>query len=815
MTPQTTRKVKPSHAVIQNYYRELEQFTKQGATGELTIRPAFQHLLENVAGKHGLTLLTELSDISGTSTIRPDGTVRDRNYIPRGHWEAKGPSVNIDAAISQKKAAGYPVTNIIFENSRVGVLYQNGHETYRADLTDPKQLAELMNLFYGYEEPHYQEFDKAVAVFKDRVPELARGLNEKIKEAHQNNPAFQKAFDSFYRLCQNSLNPNLSRDAVDEMIIQHLLTERLIRRIFDNSDFTGRNVIASEVEKVINAMTSKSFSRQEYLQGLDRFYIAIENVVARSVTDFEERMRILNNVYEQFFQGYSIKVADTHGIVYTPQPIVDFMCASVVEALDREFGKSLGDPDVVVLDPCTGTGSFIVNLLRRVPKQHLEYFYKNCLFANEVMLMPYYIASLSIEHTYYELTGSYEPFRGLCFVDTLDMVKGKQTDMFLTEANTERIERQRESDITIIIGNPPYNVGQQNENDNNKNRKYVNVEKRIRETYSKDSTATNKNSLMDAYVKFFRWATDRLNGRDGIVCFVSNNSFIDNIAFDGMRKHLLHDFTSIHHVDLHGNVRQNPKLSGTTHNVFGIQVGVGITVAIKSEKREVGGLYYHRVPEFWRKEEKLGWLSERTSYRNADLEKLTPNARYSWLVSEQDELFQTFIPLGTKEAKRKRQMDAGVVFLIYGRGVATCRDAIVYDFNREKLIARLKEQIEAYNGEVDRYKRAKDKSNVDGFVKYDVVNWSRDLKQDMKRGRYAEFNNSKIRISLYRPFIKRHLFFDRIMNEEVYLFPIIFPTPATEQENRVICVSGIGSNKPFQTLITSYIPCLDILEKSL
>ena len=256
------------------------------------------------------------------------------------------------------------------------------------------------------------------------------------------------------------------------MLVQHLLTERLIRTIFDNQDFTRRNVIAAEVEKVIDALVSKSFNRHDFLKSLDRFYLAIESAAA-TIASFAEKQHFLNTVYERFFQGYSVKVADTHGIVYTPQEIVDFMCASVAEVLQKEFGKTLGDKDVQILDPCTGTGNFIVNLLRRIPKRDLPRMYRQQLFANEVMLLPYYIAALNIEHAYYELTGEYEAFEGMCFVDTLDLAKGKQSTFgFMTRRTSQRVERETEAPITVVIGNPPYNAGQVNENDNNKNRKY-------------------------------------------------------------------------------------------------------------------------------------------------------------------------------------------------------------------------------------------------------------------------------------------------------------------------------------------------------
>jgi len=722
--------VKPAHKLIKDYYRDLKEISDQNVRHEGAVRSAFQNLLSFTARKKGWTLIAELSDKVSGKTIRPDGTIRDKYGIPRGYWEAKDIDDDIDRAIKSKIAAKYPLTNIIFENTQTGVLYQDGVESFRADLSDKSQLVNLINSFYDYVEPAHESFDKAVAEFKERVKDLALGLNKIIKDAHLKNPAFQTAFESFFEICKVSLNPNISRDAVDEMIIQHLLTERLIRTIFNNPDFLNRNIIASEVEKVIDALTSMSFSRPEYLKELDRFYIAIE-AAALTVKDFDEKMCILNTVYERFFQGYSVKVADTHGIVYTPEPIVDFMCASVEEALKTVFGKSLGDPDVTVLDPCTGTGSFVVNLLGRVKGRYLEDFYANRLFANEVMLMPYYIASLAIEHKYYERTKNYQPFEGICYVDTLDLVKGHQSDLFITESNTERIRRQRDSEITVIIGNPPYNVGQQNENDNNKNRIYKQVEDRIRETYAKDSKATNKNALWDAYVKFFRWASDRLNGKDGIVCFVSNNSFINDISFDGMRKHLAKDFDSIYLVDLKGNVRK-----GDNNNVFGMasMVGISISVLVKKHKAKKKLLLYeakHKANRF----EKFRLLTEANNINSMVWNKITPDARNNWIMFENDNLFQTFFPMGRKEAKERKWTDAKVLFLNYSNGVKTNRDAIVYGFSLSKLIERLKEQIDSYNGEVDRYNRSKsvNNNNIDNFVNYDVVQWSEGLKAKLKR----------------------------------------------------------------------------------
>jgi predicted helicase len=815
--------IAPTHRSIRKYYDNVAALRDQGVLNEMSVRSPFESLLQETARLKDWTFIAELSGKSGGAIIRPDGTLRDRNSLPRGYWEAKDTQDDLDTEIKKKIARGYPLSNIIFEDTQTGLLFQgkqkiNGPYT----LGNPKELVALLNQFFSYTEPDIEGFEEAVDEFKERVPDLARGLVEKIQQAHKDNARFQAAFEKFFELCRTALNPNIRVEAVDEMLVQHLLTERLFRTIFNNPEFVKRNAIAAEVERVIDALVSHSFDRTEYLKSLDRFYRAIESA-ARWLPDFSEKQHFLNTVYERFFQGYSVKLADTHGIVYTPQEIVNFMCASVAEVLEKEFGKSLSSPDVYIIDPCTGNGNFVVNLLRRMPGRDLPRVYREQVFANEVMLLPYYIASLNIEHAYYELTGTYEPFEGLCFVDTLDLAEGSQHSLgFMTQKNAERVERQRRTPITVVIGNPPYNMNQQNENDNNKNRKYEVIDKRVAETYANDSKASSKTALSDPYVKFFRWATDRLQGRDGIVAFVSNNSFVDQHAFDGMRKHVLGDFTSIYHLDLHGNVRRNPKLSGTTHNVFGIQVGVGITVAVRKQAPvaptfrsalplpsqpadlkvtatkpdDSSGLRYHRVPEDWRKEQKLQQLNSVSSVSGVPWQPLNPDTSGNWLVPEHTAEFEALVPLGTKVAKAADSGSPQTVFKVFSGGVKTNRDEVAYDFDKDALSGRVRRFIDDYNGEVDRYKRSGSKQPVDEFVQYDKIKWSGSLKINLEHGAYAAFDESGVRIALYRPFCMRHLFFDRFVNERVYVMPSIFPTPATEKEN-IIIWAKVGTDWPF------------------
>ena len=675
----------------------------------------------------------------------------------------------------------------------------------------------MLQTFFAYQEENISAWHTAVSEFKETVPELGEKLTALIETERQNNRQFQKAFISFHEQCQTSINPNLSIAAVEEMLIQHLLTERIFRTVFNNRDFTRRNIIAREIENVIDALTSQTFDRNQFLQSLDPFYVAIEQTAA-TITDFSQKQGFLNTVYEQFFQGFSIKIADTHGIVYTPQPIVDFMVKSVEYILQTEFNRSLSDTGVNIIDPFVGTGNFIVRIMQELDPIALERKYTADppeLQCNEVMLLPYYIASLNIEHEFYTATDRYVPYEGLCLVDTFEVAEDRQMRLF-TAANTERVKKQKESEMFVVIGNPPYNVGQVNENDNNKNRKYVTMDKRIAETYAKDSKATLRSQLYDPYIKAIRWALDRI-GEEGIVSFVTNNSFLDGLAFDGMRKHLAADCDAIYILDLGGNARKGLKVSDA--NVFGIRVGVSINLFVKrkADSSESPRIFYYRTDDLWDKKQKFNFLSEREHAGDIAWKPIQPDARHTWLTEGLHAGFDTFIPMGTKVAKAEKGEATDVIFKIYSNGVKTNRDAWVYNFNGNTLTENMSRMIETYNSEVARWRQRTDRdANLDDYVVSDEtkIKWSSTLKQKLQSGQIAIFTDAKTRQSLYRPFIKSHLYFDRIMNDRVLAFPSIFPTLEAESENRAMIVSDHGFRAGFNTLMTNLIPDVHTLSAS-
>ena len=803
--------LKPNHKAVRDYYATLQQYEQHDITHEGAVSSPLETLLHACAKQVKATLVPQYPMRAPKGNrIVIDGAIIDEIGLPLAYWEAKDIDDNLARAVQEKREAGYPFDNILFQTPQRVILYQNGVEVLDLDITEPVNLIAALQYLFAYVPPALGNWQTAVSDFREHVPDLANKLKALIEQRHETDPAFKKAFTDFYDTCRTSINPELSQDAVEEMLIQHILTERIFRTVFNNSAFTRRNIIAREIENVVDELIREAFSREEFLKPLDRFYVAIEQAAALC-KDFSQKQHFLNTFYEKFFQGFSEDVADTHGIVYTPQPIVDFMVNSVAHILETEFGRSLSDTGVHIIDPFVGTGNFIVRLMRDIRGTALEEKYRHELHCNEVMLLPYYIASLNIEQEYYQRTGMYLPFEGIALADTFELMEQEQGELF-TQENTERVERQKAADMFVVIGNPPYNMGQVNENDNNKNRTYETMDALLRKTYSRASKATNKRSLSDPYVKAILWASKRI-GEEGVVAFVTNSGFLDRTTFDGMRKHLAQDFDAIYILDLGGNVRQNTKLSGTTHNVFGIQVGVSVNFFVKRSTVRTDSkpaeIFYARVDEFWRKEKKYNYLNSKEHYQNIEWQQMTPDGRYTWLTEGLHPEFDTFIPIGTKEAKGIKGATVGVIYKTYSLGVGTNRDAWVYNFNQDTLAENVQKTIGFYNAQVLKWLVTPEKSivNIDNFVEYDntKISWSSALKRQFKSGKIAEFSDAKLRYALYRPFTKTHLFFDRIMNHSVFVFPTVFPIPETENENRVICVGGYG-RKEFAVLMNQCIP---------
>ena len=799
------RNIKSTHKPIINFYAELNQYENLGATNETEIRLAFATLLQHYARQNNLTLICEKSLRTPQNTmIYVDGMLTDNDFgLPRGYWEAKDLHDNLDTAVRQKFEAGYPQDNILFTTQERAVLYQDGQAVMDVGIADADAFIRVLHAFFGYEQTDIANWERAVVEFKDKVPALGQRAAALIQNEEDTNPRFQEAFTDFHRHCQEAINPNLAKAAVEEMLIQHLLTEEIFSTVFDNRDFTRRNIIAREIENVIDALTEHAYNRAEFLRELAPFYSAIQRAAATFI-DFSQKQHFLNTVYEQFFQGFSVKVADTHGIVYTPQPIVNFMVKSVSHLLKTEFGRSLSDTGVHLIDPFVGTGNFIVRLIQEISKTALKTKYSDELHCNEVLLMPYYIASMNIEHEFYVATEQYQPFDNLCLVDTFDLTAERQLSMFAPE-NTRRVERQKQTEMFVVIGNPPYNARQMDENDANKNRKYPELDRQIQETYAHASSATNKTALYDPYVKAILWALNRIE-TDGIVAFVTNHNFITGQAFDGMRKHLSEACDAIYLLDLGGNVRKGHPGDA---NVFDIQVGVSINLFVKKGQadEEPARIFYNGGTAELNKETTFEFLDKCEHIGNVNWQTIEPDARQTWLTEGLREDFETFMPIGSKAAKAAKDEISGAIFHQFSSGVKTNRDAWAINFNGDTLTKNVQRMMDTYNTQALKWQQ-QTAQNVDDFVVYDneKISWSSGLKQKLTSGYIAEFDPEKIRQMLYRPFTKSRFYFDRFMAERVYVFPTIFPTSETEAENRVICVPNRGGRTDFWCYITNVIP---------
>lgn len=488
-----------SQLLIQQYLNQLQDLRKVAGTHrESVVREAFKDLLKGWARAHDLIFVPEYEIAAPTKERRyVDGALLHALRVPFGYWEAKDEKDDLDSEIAVKLRRGYPQDNIIFEDSTQAVLMQARGEVMRCAVDDVVALEKLLRLFFGYAPPAVARFRKAVEQFKADLPAVLDALREMIEEAHRTNAELRRAAEAFLAHAQETINPSLTAADVREMLIQHILTEEIFVAVFPGTPFHQDNNVARELYK-LEATFFTGNTKFQTLKGLEPYYAAIRSAAAQIATH-HEKQSFLKVIYEGFYRVYNPKAADRLGVVYTPNEIVRFMIESADWLCEQHFGRNLIDRDVEILDPATGTGTFVCELLehfRGQPKK-LEHKYREELHANEVAILPYYVANLNIEATYAAITGRYEEFPNLCFVDTLDNVGlhtaavGTQGTLFgsVTEENVARIRRQNGRRISVIIGNPPYNANQLNENENNKNREYPEIDRRIKMTYIAESTA--------------------------------------------------------------------------------------------------------------------------------------------------------------------------------------------------------------------------------------------------------------------------------------------------------------------------------------
>ena len=697
-------------------------------------------------------------------------------------------------------------------------------------VVDPEEYAqgELALEFPGLEHWNDAIYAKIVEKVGDReywenwsgeIAKIAQAHTDRIGALVFNNPTaeVELEFAQFVKALRANLNDGVTDTDAVSMLSQHIITKPVFDALFEGYDFAANNPVSRVMDTMVTVLEGNNLRAET--DELEGFYASVAKR-AEGIDNAAGKQRIITELYEHFFKKAFPKQAEALGIVYTPIEVVDFILRSVDHLSKKHFGKGLTDEGVHVLDPFTGTGTFIVRLIQSgiISPHDLARKYASELHANELMLLAYYVAAINIEATYHGVMGGeYTPFEGIVLADTFQMTEdGDTLDTRMFTQNNDRAVRQLNNPIQVIIGNPPYSVGQTSANDNNANQAYPTLDERIRTTYVAKSQGQNLNSLYDSYIRAIRWATDRI-GKQGVVAYITNNGYIDSNIATGLRKTLTEDFSHCYVLNLKGNSRS----SGDTAkreggNVFNVRVGVAIILALKDSAHSGDcALYYRDIGDYLNREEKLEIL-ESSNIDTLEWSELQPNERGEWINHSSDQ-FQVFPILGSKE-KGSISNDSPI-FRTYSSGLKTGRDSWCYNFSQKQLSRSVQVMLETYDDALASFVPLSDtaKGRLDeakGHVEYDStkISWNHSLLGNLARRKKIYYDETAIRQSTYRPFQKQRLYFSRDLNDRIYRIPRMFPEGG--MENYGFYLHGVNPMQPFVLLATDLIPCLDLFGKA-
>ncbi|WP_374443025.1 DEAD/DEAH box helicase [Epilithonimonas sp.] len=693
-----------------------------------------------------------------------------------------------------------------------------------------KGSAEAMEkqLQFNFEELQNAVFARMVQKVGDRryweqwaksVGEIAARQKERIIELIINSTKHAKEFERFLKGLQKSINPSISQEQAVDMLSQHIITKPVFEALFEGYSFVQNNPMSQSMQKMLDLLEEETI--EEDVKTLESFYESVK-MRASGIDNAEGKQKIILELYDKFFKTAFPKMVEQLGIVYTPTEVVDFIIHSVADVLEKEFKRKISDENVHILDPFTGTGTFITRLLQSgvIRPEDLERKYKKEIHANEIVLLAYYIASINIENVFHDLTPDpndgigkevYHPFDGICLTDTFQLGETKEGEQLFDEMfpqNSKRVQDQQKAPVRIIIGNPPYSIGQKSANDNAQNQSYPKLDKRIADTYAKISNAGLNKSLYDAYIKAFRWSTDRLDPKNGgIISFVSNGAWLDGNSTDGFRKAIEEEFSSIYVFNLRGNARSSGEMRQKEGGgVFGMgsRTPISITLLVKNPdaKNEKATIHYHDIGDYLDTKQKLQIIKDFKTFDNTQLplKTLQPNEHGDW-ISMRNNSFESYIPL---ESEKKVDAKSKSFFIINGPGIMSGRDAWLSNFSKNVVEETSEKLINNFNNEVETLKKA----NVD-HKKFEVnldsrkISWSSNLKDDLFKLKTITNIKTIQTIQTYRPFNKQNFIYNKRLIDRPGISDKIIP--AHTYQNKIIVLTGNGSSKPFSTLITEYI----------
>ncbi|OQB30098.1 MAG: Type III restriction enzyme, res subunit [Bacteroidetes bacterium ADurb.Bin174] len=709
------------------------------------------------------------------------------------------------------------------QNILVGRPAHGGDEDFGNSQLAENSAEAVWQLSFKFEQMQSLLYAKMVERVGDRryweqwakdVADIAERHIKRITLLVAEDKKHRKAFDRFMKGLHKNINPSVSEEEAIEMLAQHIITQPIFEALFDKYSFVKNNAISQSMQQVLTLLEEDSVTEQES-ETLQKFYDSVK-MRASEIDNAEAKQKIIVELYDKFFKAAFPRMVERLGIVYTPVELVDFIIHSVNYALQKEFKRSLSDENIHILDPFTGTGTFITRLLQSglIPPKLLEHKYKHELHANEIVLLAYYIASVNIENVYHDICdeaeGEYTPFDGICLTDTFQLGETRDSEVLFSEMfpqNSKRVENQQKAPLRVIIGNPPYSIGQRSANDNAQNQAYEKLDRRIMETYVAQSDAGLSKALYDVYIKAFRWASDRLDPKHGgIICYVSNGSWIDGNSTDGFRKTIEKEFSSIYVLNLRGNQRTSGELSRKEGGkIFGSgsRTPIAITLLIKKpEQSEKANIHYYEVEDYLTRQEKLELTSQFGSIKTVPWKLLKPNEHGDW-INKRNEGFADFFPLAPE---KKFDMQTQAFFTTYSLGVATNRDAWLYNSSKKTLENIIQNMVDFYNEERSKV------NSIGGYeIKYDAskIVWTDLFLKSLNNNEEFVLNKNYFTVSLYRPFFKQVFCYQKELIHRIYQQAKLFPLP--DSENLVICLSGPGASKNFSTLITNKIPDLQVM----
>lgn len=704
-----------------------------------------------------------------------------------------------------------------------------------ADLYEGNELAEEQSTFSYPQQGtlFFDEFSKAIMAkivkkcgrrdyWEDWATDIARIAQTHISRitalVEKSGTPERAAFETFLAEIRDDLNGSITDAEAIEMLAQHLITRPVFEALFEGYSFAEANPVSKSMQMVLDALHEHHLEKET--DSLQKFYESVQRRAA-GIDKADAKQKIIVELYDKFFRNAFPKMTERLGIVYTPVEVVDFIIQSVNEVLQKEFGQTLGNQGVHILDPFTGTGTFITRLLQSglIKPEELEHKYRHEIHANEIVLLAYYIATINIEAAYHGVAGGeYAPFEGICLTDTFQLYE-QDYDLFskLLADNSNRRTRQKALDIRVIMSNPPYSVGQGSANDNAANVSYPKLDGRIRKTYAERSNATLKNSLYDSYIRAIRWASDRI-GDAGVVAYVSNAGWLDANTADGLRQCLVEEFASIHVFHLRGNARTSgEQRRKEKDNVFGqgTRTPVAVTVLVKNPSTtDHGRIRFHDIGDYLTREEKLAKIARFGSIsgigRAKGWQTITPDEYGDWL-NQRDSNFDAFVAMGDKGA------GTSALFRAYSGGVKTNRDAWAYNPSRDVVATNMRAMVEFYHQEADRFERAhvglgrkERESLVGNFINTDPtkISWDHAQKVGVSSGRKIPYTDGALRIASYRPFTMQWMYFDRFYNNRVYQLPRIFPD--VKIPNKVICINENWQAGGMVAIMSSYLPDIHV-----